>query len=80
MNTEAKEMTIDRIENGVAVAYDRDGNEYTVCANIAGIKESDIVSATVNEHGQIIDITVLHKITKNKKRSLKDRLTNLFEK
>lgn len=80
MSTEKIEMHIDRIEDGIAVAYDRFGKEYTMCEKIADIKENDIIDATVNEYGHIIDLTVLSEKTETAKLSLRDRLSNLFNK
>ena len=80
MSIENKEMRVERIEDGIAVAYDRFGNEYTVRQRIADIRENDIIDATVNEHGHIIDLTVLSEKTEAAKLSLKDRLANLFNK
>jgi len=80
MSTEKKELHVDRIEDGIAVAYDRFGNEYTLRQKIADIRENDIINATVNEHGHIIDLTVLTKKTEATKLSLKARLKKLFKK
>ena len=78
MSCEKKELHIDRIEDGIIVAYDRLGNEYTICRKIADVKENDIIDATINEHGHIIDLTVLYEKTKAVKLSLKERLKKLF--
>ena len=80
MSTEKKELHVDRIEDGIAVAYDRFGNEYTLRQKIADIRENDIINATVNEHGHIIDLTVLTEKTEAVKLSLKARLKKLFNK
>ena len=78
MSTEKKELHVDRIEDGIAVAYDRFGNEYTLRQKIADIRENDIINATVNERGHIIDLTVLTEKTEATKLSLKARLKKLF--
>lgn len=80
MGTKRIELRIDRIEDGIAVAFDRNGNEYTISANIADVKESDIIDATVNEQGEIINLAVLTDKTKAIKLSLKDKLKYLFNK
>lgn len=78
MSCEKKELHIDRIEDGIVVAYDSNGYEYTMCARIADVKENDIVDATVNERDQIIDLRVLPEKTKAAKLSLQERLSKLF--
>ena len=45
------ELRVDRIEEGLAVAYDDDGREYTFCAKLADAAENDILLATLGERG-----------------------------
>lgn len=80
MSIRKTELHIDRIEDGVAVAYDNNENEYFIRDNISDIKENDIVEATLTEDGLVTSITVLHEKTEAKKLSMKKLLTNLFNK
>lgn len=77
---ETVELCIDRIENGVVVAHNQEGSEYTFNHFTADIKEGDLVNATFSKNGEIVKITVLHKKTLIAKSSLKQRLSNLFGK
>ena len=80
MSIRKTELHIDRIEDGVAVAYDNNENEYFIRDNISDIKENDILEATLTEDGLITSITVLHEKTEAKKHSMNKLLTNLFNK
>ena len=80
MSSRKTELHVDRIEDGVAVAYDNNENEYFIRDNISDIKENDILEATLTEDGLVTSITVLHEKTEAKKHSMKELLTNLFNK
>lgn len=78
MNTKNVELNIDRIENGITVAYDRDGNRYVFAFPPVNVKEGDIISASINSNCEIIDFTVLQEETQRAKSSLKKQLATLF--
>ncbi len=80
MHSEKKELRVDRIEDGLAIAYDADGNEYCMCAKIADLKESDILLADINRDGNVFDVTVQQEETKKNEESLRNRLHKLFNK
>lgn len=80
METENKKMRVDRIEEGLAVAYTDDGQEYTIRREIADLKENDLIMATVSESGEIVAAEVLETETAAKKEELRSRLKNLFNK
>lgn len=80
METKSKKMCVDRIEEGLAVAYTDDGDAYTMCQKIANLQESDIILATINENGEVVAAEVLSEETAAKKAELRSRLKNLFNK
>lgn len=80
MEAESKKMRVDRIEEGLAVAYTDDGKEYILRENIADLKESDIIIATADENGNVIKVQVQREETENVKQTMKNRLQNLFNK
>ncbi|MBQ4599310.1 MAG: DUF3006 domain-containing protein [Clostridia bacterium] len=80
MEAESKKMRVDRIEEGLAVAYTDDGKEYILRENIANLKESDIIMATADENGNVIKVQVQREETENVKQTMKNRLQNLFNK
>ncbi len=79
MDTERKELRVDRIEDGLAIAYDASGNEYCMCAKIADLQESDVLLAAINKDGAVVDARVQHEKTNEIKQSLKSRLQSLFD-
>lgn len=78
MSTEIKKLHVDRIEEGVVIAFSEDGKEYTMCEKIASVKESDIINAAINENDEVVSVEILSEETKSKKSELKNRLKNLF--
>lgn len=76
---EKKELRVDRIEDGVAIAYAADGTEYFMCQRIADLQESDILLAFVNQDGMVVDVTVRRKETEEVKQTLRNRLQSLFD-
>jgi|GEM_PF-1896340 len=80
MNTEKKELRVDRIEDGLAIAYAFDGTEYCMCQKIADIHESDILLADINAEGNVVSVSVLQQETEEVKASFKERLHKLFNK
>ena len=57
------ELRVDRIEEGVAVAYDAGGVEYRMCAKIAGLDENDILLAEINSEGEVVSAEKLPEKT-----------------
>lgn len=80
MSTENKKLCVDRIEDGVAVAYSDDGTEYTMCHKIADIHESDIITASINDRGEVVAVEVRKEETAERKVGLHERLKKLFDK
>ena len=78
MHSEKKELRVDRVEEGLAIAYDADGNEYCMCAKIADLKESDILLASINSAGMVFDVAVQQEKTEANKQRLKNKLNALF--
>ena len=73
------ELRVDRIEEGLAVAYDAGGREYTFCAKLANAAENDILLATVGDGGVVV---AAKKLTEKTNAVLKDmhaRLNRLFD-
>lgn len=79
MHTKTIQLRVDRIEDGIAVAYAADGAEYCTCAKATGIEENDILLAIVDANGNITDVTVLPEETEKVKQTLKSRLHSLFD-
>ena len=80
MYTECKKLRVDRIEEGIAVAFSEDGTEYRIPQELAAVRESDILMATIHENSEIAAIEVLPKETAAKKSALRSRLKKLFNK
>lgn len=80
MSTEIKKLRVDRIEEGIVIAFSDDGKEYTMCEKIADIKESDIINAAVNENGEVVSVEICKEETDAKKSELKSKLKSLFTK
>lgn len=80
MQSQQKELRVDRVEEGLAIAYDAEGNEYCMCARIADLKESDILLASINSDGTVFDVSVLQEKTEENKQALKNKLQKLFNK
>lgn len=74
------ELRVDRIEEGLAVAYDDSGAEYTFCAKLADVNESDILCATVSENGAVVEAQKLAEQTDSTLRDMQARLQRLFDK
>ena len=80
MSIEKKELRVDRIEEGMAIAYSTDGTEYCMCQKIADVQESDILLADINADGNVVSVTVLQSKTEEVKTSMQARLHKLFGK
>lgn len=80
MNTEKKELRVDRIEEGLVIAYDANGNEYCMCERIADIQESDILLADVNKDEQVVAVEVQREKMAVQTKTLTNRLKKLFDK
>ena len=76
---ETKELRVDRIENGLAVAYDRAGNEYVMCQKIGDLAECDVLSAAVNERGDVVEVVVRREETERAKSAARQNLNELFD-
>ncbi len=80
MYTECKKLRVDRIEEGIAVAFSEDGTEYRIPQEFAAVQESDILMATIHENGEVTTVEVLREETQEKKQRLRSRLKKLFNK
>ena len=80
METENKKMRVDRIEEGLAVAYTDDGQEYILRKEIAYLKENDILLADIDQNGNVVNVQVRREETEKAKQTIKNRLQNLFNK
>lgn len=77
MQSKKKELRVDRIEEGLAIAYDVEGNEYCMCAKIADLQESDILVADINNNGVVFNVSVQRDKTEENKERLLARLQEL---
>lgn len=80
MHSETKKLRIDRIEEGVVIAFAENGKEYTLSPSLCAMRESDILLATLDEKDTVIAAEVLKQETEEKKKTLRARLKNLFGK
>lgn len=74
------ELRVDRIEEGLAVAYDDSGEEYTFCTKLANVKENDILCATISDSGAVIEAQKLTGQTDSTLQDMQARLHRLFNK
>lgn len=74
------ELRVDRIEEGLAVAYDEGGREYTFCAKLTDAAENDILLAALGEDGAVVAATKLTEKTNAVKQDMQARLNRLFDK
>lgn len=72
-------LHIDRIEESIAIAFSNDGKKFSFAA-ASNLKESDIVLATVDQSGDVVNIAPLTSETNHTKNSLSERLKKLFKK
>lgn len=80
MHTETKKLRIDRIEEGIAVAFADDGKQYSLSPALCTMRESDILLVTLDTSDTVIAAEVLQKETEAEKDALRVRLKNLFHK
>lgn len=73
-------LHVDRIEENTVVAFSDSGTKFSFKKADFGIKESDVIIATLNKKGEVIDIMVSKKDTEKIKLSLRKRLKKLFNK
>lgn len=74
------ELRVDRIEEGVAVAYDADGAEYRMCAKINDLAENDVLRASLNDEGEVVSVKKLPEKTEAVRTAVQSRLDKLFGK
>ena len=70
-----KKLTVDRVEEGIAVCFDEAGEKYLLSEALC---EGDIISVYISDSGEI---SVLHKHTSEadeKKKQNSSRLSALF--
>lgn len=71
-------LTLDRIEEGIAVCFDESGTKYEIaCEHLDGALEGDLFETEINGD-EIKVIRILREETEMKKASNADRLKNLF--
>lgn len=75
-----KELRIDRIESGVAVAYSDTGQEYRFPKTPENLREGDIVRAALTAGGQVTAVEILAEKTAQVKEEMRTRLHKLFKK
>ncbi len=73
-------LHIDRIEENIIVAFSDDGKKFSFAKPDINIKESDIVLATVNQNGEVVNIKPMIDESKQIKTSLSEKLKKLFKK
>ena len=73
-----KELRIDRIENGIAVAYSDTGQEYRFPKTPENLCEGDIVRAALTACGQVTAVEILTEKTAQIKEEMRTRLHKLF--
>ena len=79
MHTQSKELRVDRIEEGIAIAFDENGAKYIFSQNDFPACEGDIAHATFDRNGRITEIKIFKKKTNEEKELLQSRLSNLFK-
>lgn len=80
MTSKIPKLTVDRIEEGVVIAFSDDGQKYTFAKEELPLKENDIFNAEIAEDGTVIVLNILKKETNRRKKSLRNRLKQLFNK
>lgn len=76
---ENKELRVDRLEDGIAIAYDKNGNRYEMCGRIADLSENDLIFAAIGDGGEVLAATVLPEKTEKIKRDLHVRLQKMLD-
>ena len=79
MNTFAK-LKIDRIEEGIAIAFSNEGEEYHFPQKFANVRENDICDAIFNDEGKVISLSVNNQETQRSRDRLQTKLNKLFNK
>ena len=71
-----KKLTVDRIEEGIAVCFSEDGEKYEFCA---ALSEGDVFFADISRCGEIRVLEMLEKEKAQRREKSTFRLTALFE-
>ncbi len=79
MNTFTK-LKIDRIEEGIAIAFSNEGEEYHFSQKFANVRENDICDAIINDEGKVISLSVNSQETKRIRDRMHAKLNKLFNK
>lgn len=80
MNTETKKLYVDRVEDGVIIAYSIEKTEYIFSNEDSNIHENDILIANINENNEVVSVIVLQEETTKRINTLKNRVKKLFNK
>ena len=79
MNTFTK-LKIDRIEEGIAVAFSSEGNEYHFPQSFANVRENDVCDAIINDEGKVVSLSVNNRETQLNSDRMRTKLNKLFNK
>lgn len=80
MENQIQTLTVDRIEEGVVIAFSSDRQKYTFPLEDLPLKENDIFKAEITDNSDVIFLEILKEETQRRKCSLKSRLKKLFNK
>ncbi|MBE6680229.1 MAG: hypothetical protein E7598_06895 [Ruminococcaceae bacterium] len=73
-------LHIDRIEDKTVIAFSDDGSKFSFFISDYKLSESDVVLATINDSGDVVDLKPIPSATNKTKTSLRKRLKSLFKK
>ena len=69
-------LSVDRIENGIAVCYDGNQKKYELPAD--RLSEGFLIDAEFDGNGNLISVTVLTGETETLRKKMAERTKNLF--
>ena len=73
-------LRIDRIEEGIVIAFSEREEEFHFPLELAYVKENDVCDAVIDEEGKVISLTVSANETTDAKSRIQSKLSKLFNK
>ena len=70
-------LSVDRVENGIAVCYDDNDKKYELLLD--GVSEGDIISVSFDTDGSLLSVNRLENETEARRSELASRTKNLFK-
>ena len=73
-------LKIDRIEEGIVIAFSDDGEEYHFSQRLANVHENDVCDAVINSDSKVVSLAINNRETQCNKDRVRNKLNKLFTK